>query len=755
MNSPNYRVAWGVFLGLLGFAGNWFKFELFFNVDFLFGSLFVMVAIIRFGSIAGIIAGVIASGCTFLLWQHPWAIVIMSAEATFVALRLQNDDRDCLTEDILFWIFLGTPLVWLFYANILNVGPQSTLLIALKQSVNGVFNALLASAIHLLFRVRSKNPREYPSFREILFITMVTIILVPSFVYLVLKVRDEIKIGQAQIRETAEHTTIAARSALEQWLRVHHQDVKLLSTLVGSPGALSTAEMQHLVELVKQSSPAFLRMGVLDREATVIAYSPLVQNGISNIGMRFADRPFIPILKSTLQPYIPDMVPGKLATKVPILPLLVPMTDKNGYAGYCVGIADLSALKQLLSELVTRQHENITIIDRNGNVVVSTRENLKSMENFQRPPGATIRPLKEGYFHWIPEIKKGASIMSRWMSSFYVRESIVSTDLPWKMVVEISPKPMLAKLSESSINAFLLMATIISLSYIFARFISSRYVRSLQLLQQETRHIPEVLEDLQPLPTRNTSRIKELYGLNENFHQMTQALLDRMREVHSANQVRLNGVETERKHLCEKEMLVRDLHDGIGGLITKISMLAQYANTQKTFETYDENMDKILELAYEGGVEIRSFMNSLESDEPAWGDLLSEITEHCERMFQPSDTVLDVSSSIAPGAPGAGVFRYVNIVRIFRESIANIVKHANARAVQINVSVTLECFTLVVTDDGAGYDATSVRKRGVANMYNRAGLLGADFLIESPQSGGTIITLSMPIGETGAESPCA
>jgi signal transduction histidine kinase len=147
-------------------------------------------------------------------------------------------------------------------------------------------------------------------------------------------------------------------------------------------------------------------------------------------------------------------------------------------------------------------------------------------------------------------------------------------------------------------------------------------------------------------------------------------------------------------------------------------------------------------------------MNSLESDEPVWGDLLAEIAEHCERMFQLNDTELTVTSSIAPDAPGIGVFRYVNIVRIFREAVANIVKHANAPSVQINISVTSDRFTLTVTDNGVGYDVTSVRKRGVANMYSRAGLLKGDLRIESPSSGGTLIMLTMPIGITEKEMSC-
>lgn len=742
--SNRKALLYGIIFGLFGFAGNWFKFELFFNVDFLFGSFFVMLAIIRFGAVSGVVAGCIAASCTFLLWNHPWAIIIMTAEAAFISWQFKKEKTDCLTLDIIFWLTIGTPLVWFFYYFILHVGAQSTLLIVLKQSINGVFNAMIASAVHLALRLKSSNSEEYPSFQEVLFITMVMIILIPSFFYLNLKVRDEITTGLEQISESAIHTTTAARSSIDQWLRVHHQDVKLLASLIGSTTEVNRHEMQRYVDLVKQSSPSFLRMGVLDRDAVIVAYSPQMQNGIKNIGQKFADRPYIPIIKQTLKPYIPDMVPGKLATQIPILPLIVPLVDKNGYAGYCAGVTDLSQMKKILSELVTRQHENISVLDRNGNVVVSTRDDLKSMDHFPQPTSGTIQQIKNGYYHWIPETQKGSSIMSRWMSSLYISETIINSELPWRVVVELSPRPMLSKLTTSSINAFLMMASLIVLSALFARFISSKYVKSLQALQQETEHIPEVLDDYFPKFVNNQSRIRELYRLNENFRRMMQVLHSKMKEISQANMKQLLGIEKETKLLHEKEMLVKDLHDGIGGLMTKISMLAQYAQTTRNYDIYNEVMDKILALSYEGGVEVRSFMNSLESEQSAWGDLLAEIAEHCERMFEHDHPRFTISSSISKKAPCIGVFRHVNLVRIFREAVANILKHSQANNVKITFLVTNQQFNLLIADDGIGYDVMGVRKRGIANMFSRGKLIDADISIESSPSGTSIgIELSL------------
>jgi PAS domain S-box-containing protein len=246
----------------------------------------------------------------------------------------------------------------------------------------------------------------------------------------------------------------------------------------------------------------------------------------------------------------------------------------------------------------------------------------------------------------------------------------------------------------------------------------------------------------------------ELELFEERQRVANNTLQEKVHEERRINQLRLVEMEMEKKHLHEKEMLVKDLHDGIGGLLTKISMLAQYAKSENTFTSYDEIMGKILGFAYEGAAEVRSFMNSLEDDKPAWGDLLAEITEHSERMLEHNDSVLSISSTVAPDAPLAGIFRYVNIVRILREAVANIVRHASARNVHITFTVSQSYFTLSVHDNGVGYDATSVRKRGVANMYSRARLLGSDLSVESFPGNGTIVRLSIPIGEAEMVKQC-
>lgn len=59
------------FLTIGAYLGNYFHLHLFFGVHFLFGSIAIWLIIWRYGMKWGILANLIASFHTFLLWGHP------------------------------------------------------------------------------------------------------------------------------------------------------------------------------------------------------------------------------------------------------------------------------------------------------------------------------------------------------------------------------------------------------------------------------------------------------------------------------------------------------------------------------------------------------------------------------------------------------------------------------------------------------------------------------------------------------------
>ncbi|MEI6214263.1 MAG: ATP-binding protein [Desulfuromonadales bacterium] len=514
-------------LGAIGFLGNWFKLSLFFNVDFLFGSFFVMLAIARYGVAAAMVSGVIAASCSYLLWNHPWAIIIFSAEALFVALCHRRKPGYLLLHDTLYWLFIGMPLVWLFYHVVMGIPLQATYLIALKQSINGIVNALLATLVMYgfqVFRSTAAGDRTLIPLREIIFTTVVSVTLLPTLAYFVTGVRERVRDEESVLCDKVLSVTESAQVFLGTWLSSNHQTVIALSKSVGDPASSSFDAMQQQVANIKLSNSNIMRLGVFDANARSVAYQPLVDpSGATTLGVDFSDRPYIPTMKTNLAPLVPDVVMGKLNPPMPILPLLAPIVIGGSYRGYCAGVVDFAKLGEQLKILAKGRNSDITLIDRSGKVVISTAPQRASLQKFERPAGGQQRSMKNGVYHWIPQPDKKTSIMQRWKSSLFVKEATLTRDTPWTIVVESSLLPFLTFLNQKTIDEFQQLWIILLMTLITAHFLSKRISSSINCLALTTSELPQKLTGKINLEWPD-SKIEEINSLTANFRSVSAAL---------------------------------------------------------------------------------------------------------------------------------------------------------------------------------------------------------------------------------------
>jgi two-component system, NarL family, sensor kinase len=84
--------------------------------------------------------------------------------------------------------------------------------------------------------------------------------------------------------------------------------------------------------------------------------------------------------------------------------------------------------------------------------------------------------------------------------------------------------------------------------------------------------------------------------------------------------------------------------------------------------------------------------------------------------------------------------------RILQESINNIIKHADATKIEIIMNCKPDGMCLYIQDNGNGFDSAGPTKPGgLSNMRMRADLIDASFKIEHPTTGGTKISLCIPL----------
>lgn len=174
---PGMKIAGIAFLMVLGVLGNYFSLPLFFGIDFILGSIAMLVAIRLHGPWAGVLVAVPAALYTIVLWGHMSSCFILICEALcmgWLASRL----RYLPLADALFWIFIGSPAVILLYTFHMELPVKVVQLISLKLFVNGIANAAVASLI--VIGLQALRLRRDISFSELLFNSLVLVILVPG-----------------------------------------------------------------------------------------------------------------------------------------------------------------------------------------------------------------------------------------------------------------------------------------------------------------------------------------------------------------------------------------------------------------------------------------------------------------------------------------------------------------------------------------------------------------------------------------------
>jgi two-component system, NarL family, sensor kinase len=92
------------------------------------------------------------------------------------------------------------------------------------------------------------------------------------------------------------------------------------------------------------------------------------------------------------------------------------------------------------------------------------------------------------------------------------------------------------------------------------------------------------------------------------------------------------------------------------------------------------------------------------------------------------------------------------LFRIVQEVLHNIIKHAKATLIDVFVQFEPAMFTLIVKDNGIGFDASKLEAAdysgfglGIRNMHNRAAMINTNFTLSSGPGEGVTILLQLPI----------
>lgn len=536
---------------LAGYAGNYFNLPLFFGVDFLFGSIAVLMVVWLYGIGWGAVAAMIAGFHTFLLWGHPYAGMILIGEGLVVG-WWRRKCPNLLLLDGFYWIFIGMPLVWLFYSIPLGVPSQTVLLVMLKQGINGIFNALIASLLlsHSPIQTWAARPKvaKTLSLQQTLFNLLVAFVLFPALTLLVLNSRSAMSNMEKTIQANLETVSTDLAVEVRFWHQQNLNALKQLAEVAIRSDIKSSIKLQESTELLQRTFSTFDRLFVVNREgqaisfagigSAVASYSELEKTISGSTGMRESDLTQPSITSQVL------LIDDHHAS--PRLVQIVPIMRNHRFVGSVVSEIDLSHIDQLLKSFITFREMEITLLDRQERVITSTRLDMPTLSQFKQRQGGEIRPLNDKVYQWLPLGEM--PIMMRWKKSFYVQRTFAGEKLPFEVIVAVPTQPHFIYLENLYINSLSIMLVIAALALALANVISRWLVQPILKLAEVTTDLPNKLLDQKAIHWPR-SWVTEMNTLVSNSQLMAGLLEQKFQEINTAKEQLEQRVQERTKEL--------------------------------------------------------------------------------------------------------------------------------------------------------------------------------------------------------------
>jgi signal transduction histidine kinase/CheY-like chemotaxis protein len=427
-----YSIPFLLALIAAGLVGNYFHYPIFLNIDFLFGTIFAMLALQFFGLGRGILGAAIISGYTYIIWNHPYAFIIMTTEVAVVGLLMGRRKIGMVLADTLYWLIIGMPMVYLFYHLVMNVPASNTYIVMTKQALNGIANALVARLIFTGYSLRLRS--TLTSYKEIVYNLLAFFVLCPALIMLAISSRTDFAETEFRIR----------------------------------------SELMKDCHLTAQNIEALL------------------------------------------------------------------MNSKS---------SDIVSLEQVRDHLDRSSDHNgtlYTLLDKNGNVIMSNRTDQKVMTPFLRGKG-TLNLLDKAISQWVPALPPNTPVSEQWKKSSYVSEYGIGSLAEWKLILEQPVAPFQKMLYDNYTGKLILLFLILLVALALAKLLTSRVMSNLEKLRLITKDLSARL------------RSGAIIDWPESGIQEANHLISNFREVSASIQQYIGELELLNKSLEQRSLEIEQL----------------------------------------------------------------------------------------------------------------------------------------------------------------------------------------------------
>ncbi|RYZ25677.1 MAG: sensor histidine kinase, partial [Chitinophagaceae bacterium] len=192
----------------------------------------------------------------------------------------------------------------------------------------------------------------------------------------------------------------------------------------------------------------------------------------------------------------------------------------------------------------------------------------------------------------------------------------------------------------------------------------------------------------------------------------------------------------------ERFEIGQELHDNVNQILTSAKLYAAQSRDEK--KDTGQMIEKTISLLQNAIDEIRKLSKRLSASIITDMPLEDAMRELVDTVAAASKLKINLQSLPLKSSLNSPELKLA-VYRILQEQLTNITKHAGASNIDITLRQSEERLTLIIVDDGRGFDATQKTEGvGLTNMQSRAESLMGTLTFSSQPGKGTTVIVQLP-----------
>jgi signal transduction histidine kinase len=196
----------------------------------------------------------------------------------------------------------------------------------------------------------------------------------------------------------------------------------------------------------------------------------------------------------------------------------------------------------------------------------------------------------------------------------------------------------------------------------------------------------------------------------------------------------------------ERERLAGELHDNLGSLMATLKLHFENYKSQVKNPNQEKilnNTDTLLDEAYQ---KVRGMAHARNTGVIAKYGLLPAVESFAAKVGATQKLQIEVSHNDFTDRLENTL--EISIFRMIQELITNVIKHARATEIQLQLARHDDYISILIEDNGIGFNASKLPQKqgmGLASIKKRVEVKGGSFHIDSTPGHGTTVGIDIPL----------